>query len=102
MNKQLKVIQDAKNCTLYEGLTFPSEVSCVKTALFNAVLGRMELKHTQEDVSAYLGISVRSVIELEKGKSNNLTMVLKYVNRYAYNFAKKKLEQSRVKYYTRK
>lgn len=86
--QQIKVLNSARNCTFYDDVIFKSaEFNTFKDQFFNAVLGRSELGYTQKDVSLLLGVSKRTVIDLEKGKSNNLKLVLNYISAFSFDFA---------------
>ena len=89
--QQDKIQEYAKNCTTYDDMIFEDEVfSTFKDKFFNAVMGRVEMLYTQNDVSKILNISLRSVVELEKGKSTNITIVNNYIEIFKYNFSQKR------------
>lgn len=98
MNNALKVLETAKNCTLLDNLKLESVNFCIKDLFFNAVLGRIEQNYTQKDVSNYLGISKRTVINLEKGEVDKITLIFKYINKYSIDFANSKKEIERQRF----
>ena len=67
---------------------------CIKNEFFNAVLGRIEQDYTQKDVANILGISKRTVVELEKGNVDKITLIFKYINAYSYDFIKNKTKKT--------
>lgn len=97
MSQTHKVLEVAENCTLFNDLKLESENICIKTLFFNAVLGRIEQNYKQEDVASYLNISKRTVVELEKGRVDKLTLVFKYINLFGYDFANNKKELKKIK-----
>lgn len=86
--QQDKVLESERNCTFYDDINFKSEDNYTfKIIFFNAVLGRLHLGYTQQDAANYLQVSKRTIIELEKGNSNNLKLVLNYIDLFKYDFA---------------
>lgn len=86
MNQVLKVIERLDNCTLLNDLFLKSEGFCIKTVLANAIIGRKKRKITQLEASKRLGVSKRTVVLLEKGEVDKLSLIFKYIQLYAYDF----------------
>ena len=102
LNQKNKVVECAKNCNLFDNIKLEIANFCIKTRFFNAVLGRIERGYTQNDVADYLKISKRTVIELEKGKVNNLVVVLNYIHLFGFDFANERKKRSAKRFFKRK
>lgn len=96
MNQALKVLENAKNCTLLDNLKIPGVEFCIKDRFFNAVLGRIEQKHEQKDVAKLLKISKRTVVDLEKGNVDKITLIFRYIQAYSFDFAENKKELKQI------
>ena len=92
MNHNIKILELANNCELFDLIKFKDENFCIKTRFLNAVLNRWE-NYKEDEVSDLLNISKRSVHNLEKGKVNNIVTVLNYIHFFGRDYVKEKHSQ---------
>ena len=99
MNQIDKFLKVANSCTIFDDINLPSADINIKQRYLNALINRLESKHTQEDVSKALNISKRTVIALESGKVTNIVTIFNYIEKYGKNNAQIRLRRARRKYY---
>lgn len=99
MNQTNKLLKVANSCTIFDSIDLPSADIDIKNRYLNALINRLESKHTQQDVANRLGVSKRTVIDLESGKVNNIVTIFNYIHHYGKDNAQIKLRRSRARYY---
>ena len=102
MNQNIKILEVANSCTVFDDLFFKDASFCIKTRFLNALLNRWEGNYTQNDVAHLLKISKRSVSDLEKGKNSNLVLVLNYIQLFGIDNAEINKTNTLRKHYKRK
>lgn len=81
--QQDSVLKSVNNYTLLDDVNYKGNYNYTfKDEFFSAVMCRISSKLTQQQVADMFDVTKKTIIELEKGKSNNLKLVLNYIHKF--------------------